>query len=455
MKPAIETMLILTLLAAAPSHADDWRMLGRNGTRNAVSPEKNPPTFWQIEGVPTKFENQRPIEWTTESKNIKWKADLGINTFGNPVVADGLVWIGTTYKEPDVKRAGLLKCFRERDGKLLYEYRSPVHEDAKDRWTGVPWLGISSTPLVEGDRLWFTSLSSELVCLDIAPLKRGEGQPTMVWKRDMRKEWGVYPWACIMGPGFTGNVAVHEHLLYAITGNGCSYDGPPPAPEAPSLVCLDKRTGELIWQDASPGANILNAQWGSPLVATIDGRAQVIVPQGDGWIRAFNALTGELIWKFDINPKESIWRSGGGGPRNYFMGAPVFHDSRVFIAPGHTPEHGEGVGRLVCIDPARKGDISSELAVDADGNPLPHRRQQAVDPTKGERAIANPNSGLIWEYVQQDRDGNGEIDFEEDFHRTLGSVTIKDGLLVAADFSGLLHCLDAKTGKVHFTLMQK
>jgi outer membrane protein assembly factor BamB len=163
-----------------------------------------------------------------------------------------------------------------------------------------------------------------------------------------------------------------------------------------------------------------------------------------------NALTGELIWKFDINPKESIWRSGGGGPRNYFMGAPVFHDSRVFIAPGHTPEHGEGVGRLVCIDPARKGDISSELAVDADGNPLPHRRQQAVDPTKGERAIANPNSGLIWEYVQQDRDGNGEIDFEEDFHRTLGSVTIKDGLLVAADFSGLLHCLDAKTGKVHW-----
>ena len=30
-------------------------------------------------------------------------------------------------------------------------------------------------------------------------------------------------------------------------------------------------------------------------------------------------------------------------------------------------------------------------------------------------------------------------------------VVIKDGLLFAADFSGLLHCLDAKTGKVHWT----
>ncbi len=450
MKPAFEAMLILMLLAAAPSHADDWPMLGRDGTRNAVSPEKNPPTFWQIEGVPTKFENQRPTEWTTESKNVKWKAELGIETFGTPAVADGMVWIGTTHKDPDITRAGLLKCFRERDGKLLYEYESPMHTDALDRYTGVPWLGISSTPLVEGDRIWFTGLGPELVCLDIAPLKRGEGEPTVVWKRDMRKEWGVYPWACIMGPGFAGNVAVHEHLLYAITGNGCSYDGPPPAPEAPSLVCLDKRTGELIWQDASPEANILNAQWGSPLVAEIGGRAQVIVPQGDGWIRSFNTLTGELIWKFDINPKESKWNSGSWGARNHFMVAPVFHAGHIYIAPGHTPEQGEGPGRLVCIDPSKNGDISSELAVDADGNLLPQRRMQAVDPAQGERAIANPNSGLIWEYAQQDRDGNGEIDFEEEFHRSLSSVAIKDDLLIAVDFSGLVHCLDAATGKVHW-----
>ena len=453
MKPAIATMLILMLLAAAPSHADDWPMLGRDGTRNAVSPEKNPPTFWQIEGVPTKFENQRPIEWTTESKNVKWKAELGINTFGIPVVADGLVWIGTTPKDPNVKRAGLLKCFRERDGKLLYEYESPMHKDALDRSTLSPWLGICSTPLVEGDRLWFTSLGPELVCLDIAPLKRGEGEPIVVWKRDMRREWG-YPFVSSTGPGFTGSVAVHEHLLYAT--------------EAPSLVCLDKRTGELIWQDASLGANILYAQWGrqiwgpcdpqllglSPLVAAIGGRTQVIVPQGDGWIRSFNALTGELIWKFDINPKESTGRSGGGGPRNYFMGAPVFHDGHVYIASGQTPEVAEGQnqpGRLVCIDPTKIGDISSELAVDADGNPLPQRRIQAVDPAQGERAIANPNSGLVWEYTTFDRDGDGEVDFEEEFHRTIASVAIKDSLLIAVDFSGLVHCLDAATGKVHWS----
>jgi outer membrane protein assembly factor BamB len=36
-------------------------------------------------------------------------------------------------------------------------------------------------------------------------------------------------------------------------------------------------------------------------------------------------------------------------------------------------------------------------------------------------------------------------------HRTCGTVAIKDGLLFVADFSGLFHCLDVKTGKPHWT----
>jgi outer membrane protein assembly factor BamB len=36
-------------------------------------------------------------------------------------------------------------------------------------------------------------------------------------------------------------------------------------------------------------------------------------------------------------------------------------------------------------------------------------------------------------------------------HRTLGMVAIHEGLLVIGDFAGLVHCLDAKTGQVHWT----
>ena len=133
------------------------------------------------------------------------------------------------------------------------------------------------------------------------------------------------------------------------------------------------------------------------------------------------------------------------------MAAPVLYEGRVYVGSGQDAERGEGAARLVCIDPTKTGDISWELAVDAAGKLLPQRRTLAVDFEKGEKAVPNPNSGLVWEYTTSDRNGDGKIEFEEQFHRTQASVTIKDGLLISVDFSGLVHCLDAKTGQIHWT----
>ena len=36
-------------------------------------------------------------------------------------------------------------------------------------------------------------------------------------------------------------------------------------------------------------------------------------------------------------------------------------------------------------------------------------------------------------------------------HRTIGMAAIRDDLLVIADLAGLVHCLDVRTGKVHWT----
>ena len=36
-------------------------------------------------------------------------------------------------------------------------------------------------------------------------------------------------------------------------------------------------------------------------------------------------------------------------------------------------------------------------------------------------------------------------------HRSCGTVASKNNLLYISDFSGLFHCLDAKTGAVHWT----
>ena len=70
---------------------------------------------------------------------------------------------------------------------------------------------------------------------------------------------------------------------------------------------------------------------------------------------------------------------------------------------------------------------------------------QAVDPKAGERAVPNPNSAVVWHYTKW-----GES-FEETMHRSCGTVAIKNDLLFIADFSGLFHCIDATTGKAHWT----
>ena len=384
---------------------EDWPMLGRDRTRNSVSPEKNPPLDWDVK----------------TGRNIKWRSELGIVCLSAPVVANGLVWIGTNNGHPrDAKctgEAGVLMCFRESDGKFLYQHVAPVQKGPTYIWA---FGGIASSPLVEGNRMWLTNTLAEILCFDIGPLQQGSGAPRELWKLDQIKTLGIYPARGMMGGGPLCSIgASYGDLIYVITANGIGWGSDSKiirSPDAPDLLCLNKNTGTVVWHDNSPGENIIRGEYGNPVVIEVNGHAQVIAPQGDGWLRSFDALTGELIWKFDINPKSADRRWGGSA--DYFMSAPVLYGGKLYIGSGQYVEHGEGPGRLCCIDPTRRGDISLELD---DG------------PGKGK---PNPNSGEVWHF--------------DDIGRMLCGVAIHDGLVIAAGFSGFVFCLDAKTGRQYW-----
>jgi outer membrane protein assembly factor BamB len=248
-------------------------------------------------------------------------------------------------------------------------------------------------------------------------------------------------------------------ILFVNTSNGVDESHlVVPAPNAPSFIALDKNTGELLWQDNSPKDNILHGQWGSPAVAVIGGVPQVIFGGGDAWLYSFKADRGkdgkpELLWKFDANPKDSILELGGRGTRNDIISTPVVYDGLVYFATGQDPEHGEGKGILWCVDPTKRGDISESIVVNISDpeKPIPTKRIQAAVEADGDRIKPNPNSGVVWKYERADLNEDGKIDFEEEFHRSISTVAIQDDLLFTCDFSGLIHCVDAKTGKVYWT----
>ena len=430
--------LAACLLVVNSARAADWPCYGRDATRNAVSPEKNPPTDWHI-GQPDHVDER--------DRNVKWKARLGSAVIGSPVVAGGLVWVCSNneakYDSTFAKDAGVLLCFDERDGSFLWQHLTQRVGDRVHDW---PYISTASPPLVEGERLWYLTNRWEVVCLDIGPLLKRTGQPREVWKLDMPRELGVFGHCpsmatnvrCAIGPSYKG-------MIYIITGNGVGADHRTvPAPDAPSLVCLDKDTGRVIWTDNSPGEGILQDQVSSPIVAEINGRAQVIAPQGDGWIRSFDPVTGKLIWEFDANPKESVYPRD----RNELMAMPVLYENRLYIGLGQSVEHGEGPGLLWCIDTTREGDVSEHL----DGGPDDAPRQddsKTYQPAGGRRRTgpANPNSAVVWKFDRFDINGDGKVRASERMNRTASSVVAADGLVVAADFSGFAHCLDARTGR--------
>ncbi len=441
--PTVRLAFALSLVAALPAAAADWPQWNGGPTRNAVSPEKNPPTDFQLPIT----EDGKVVK---AARGIAWTAELGSQTVIPPVVAGGLVWVCTNARAPDDPKlkdkdwdGGVLMCLRESDGKLLWRQRTPRLGTSYTE--DFPHAALGSVPLVEGDRLWFTNNRCEVVCLDIAPLKTGKGEPREVWKLDLRKQLGVFQHLPLMARGFAASVAADKERLFVVTHNGVDENHVKvPSPDAPSLVCLDKASGKVLWKDSSPGTGILHCQVSSPLVCEVGGRAQVIVGQGDGWLRSFDPPTGKPLWKFDLNPKDAEYEIAGGGTRNYVMATPMLYDGRVYLPTGQDPEHAGGVAHLYCIDPTKAGDVSRELD---------------AGPKKGK---PNPNSAVVWytpSQVPADAPrievGKKKRDLLRDrrdfyFGRTIAGTTAHDGLLYTAELDGYVYCFDAKTGKLHW-----
>jgi len=441
----------LALLSALlPTWAADWPMWGRTNDRNMYSPER---------GLPASFDPGRSKPGSTEvdlatTKNVKWVARLGSQSYGNVVVAQGRALIGTNNDPPHDPRypgdRSLLLCLDETTGALLWQFTVPkLKEGRANDWEN---LGILSSPVIADKRAYLVTSRGELACLDLNGLADGNdgpfrdearyvvqdvvldrGQPTerpapplppgskdadIIWVYDLMTELGVFPHnAANSSPLVLGD------LVYTCTGNGQDWTGANvPSPFSSSFVALDRRTGALAGEDdAAIGPRVFLGQWSSVAAGTVNGRPLLFGGGGDGVLYALDAvpaLAGDhpwlkKVWWFDCNPPE--YKTKNGKPIKYgdsdgpseINATPVFYKNRVYVAIGQEPEHGEGVGRLVCVDATKTGDLT--------------------------------RTGLLWDF--------------RGIHRSLSTVSIdpESGLLFVADYSGFVYCLEADTGKVCWT----
>jgi outer membrane protein assembly factor BamB len=380
----------LALLASDPGAA--WPMWGGTPDRNMVSSMKGLPTTWDLK----------------TKKNVRWIAELGSQAYGNPTISGGYVLVGTNneaMKDPNVKGdKGVVMAFRESDGQFMWQ---AVHDKlAAGRANDWPYQGVCSSPLIENGIAYYVSNRGEVMAVDLDGFRDGkndgavtdekltkETDADVIWRYDMMEELGV------MQHNMANSSPVsYENMIFVSTSNGQDESHVNvPSPRSPALIAIDKTTGKLVWEDQGVGEKILHGQWSSPAVGKVGDTMQVVVGQGDGFVRGFDIKTGKRLWEFDLNPKESVWPK----TRNEVISTPIIVDNVVYIANGQDPEHGEGVGHLYAIDPSKRGDITE--------------------------------SGRLWHYG--------------DIRRSISTGALYNGILFFSDFSGFLHAVDAKSGK--------
>jgi outer membrane protein assembly factor BamB len=375
------------------------------------------------------------------TRNVKWTARLGDATYGTPVVAGGRVLVGTNNGQPRDSRLvgdrGVLMCFAEETGQYLWQLNLPKLDWIK--WADWYDIGICSSPTVEGERAYLVTNRGEVVCLDLLGLSNGNDGPfqdegrlmagdgqtpvavtphdaDILWLFDMPRVLNAQPHNAA-----SCSILLHGDLLYVNTSNGVEWTHSKVVnPAAPSVVVLNKQTGQLVAQDDfGIGADVTHGQWSSVALAQAGATALGVFGAGNGTLFGFELLPPqtantatrriEPLWKFQGHPlaqtQDTVPPDHQHDSTSYQVtGMPVIYQQRAYVNFTQEPFHKMKRGWLVCMDLTKAGDVT--------------------------------RTAKLWSY--------------DDIGSSCSTVAISDGLVYATGYDGRLHCLDADTGQAYW-----
>lgn len=301
----MNTRILLTSLAfflsASAAFAEDWphwRGPQREGglTGNGVAASgANPPVNWSA------------------AQNVRWKTAIPGAGSGSPVVWGDVVFVTTAV--PTGRSSGRLPeldfvifAIDRSSGDVLWKQvavRATPHQPTHST-NGF----ASASPCTDGEMVYAPFGSRGLYAYTMA----GE----LVWKRD---DFGKMITRNDFGEGSSPTLSGDKLLV------PWDHEGPS------SLYCLNKKTGETIWQASRDEPT----NWATPLVIKHDGKTQVVM-NGQNMARAY-----------DLDSGTELWRCGGQTQRP--VATPVATEDLVAVGSGFRGSY------LGAFDPSGSGDI--------------------------------------------------------------------------------------------------
>lgn len=276
-----------------------------------------------------------PVEWN-DTKNIVWKANIPGRGHSSPILWGDLVFVTTAVPLADITapaapagRPGrgpgggtgagvehkfLLMAIDRKTGKTVWE-KTLVTATPHEGYHHLYGSFASNSPITDGKLVFAFFGSRGIYALDM--------KGNIVW----RKTFGKMRMRLGFGEGVP-TVLDGDRLLL----NFDQEDGA-------HLLVLDKNTGKEIWKVEREEAS----SWSPPAVVEVGGRKQIVVAASNK-VRAYDYLTGKLIWQC-------------AGLGSNVIPAPVFHKDTVIVMSGHRDPN------RMAIKLGRDGDLTGTDAI--------------------------------------------------------------------------------------------
>lgn len=240
---ALGGLLIALLAGAAGLRADDWPQF-RGPNSSGISAANRP--------LPVEFSN---------TKNVRWSAEIG-DGVGGAVVASGRLFVtGMTGRETVT-----LFAFDAATGRRLWRRDWPTGRLAQIHELN---SHASSTPAADAERVYFYFSTLGLLAVNV---RTGED----VWRRELPVPFFVFKWGPAVSPVLYGDLVLF-----------CQDDDLHPA-----FYAFDSVTGEPRWQEDRLEMAV---NYTHPVVCTAAGRDDIVVA-GTGILIGYDPASGRRRW---------------------------------------------------------------------------------------------------------------------------------------------------------------
>ena len=248
-----------------------------------------------------------PVRWD-EGTNVAWMADVPGRGHASPIVIGSTVYLASAIAD---QQRQVVIAFDRATGKRLWQ--TAVHEGGFPAPTEVHLKGSNANGTLASDghhifAAFFNSGRIFATALDL--------DGNRLWQQDVGAFSSKF--------GYAPSPILYKSAVIVSADNwGGGY-----------LAALHRDTGEVVWRKSRPAIST----YSSPLLASVDGRDQLVI-SGCNQLVSYDPATGNELWSCQAIAEATC-------------GTPVTDGSMIF-ASGGFPER-----QTICV----KGDGSGEMA---------------------------------------------------------------------------------------------